>query len=85
MSPMSADGVATIEMLSWIVTAVVWMVIAAFTADVAANKGGNGVIWFAAGFVFGPLALLAACGMPDLKLQRTMADVLEELRRDRLR
>lgn len=40
-----------------------------FTATVAASKGYNATEWFFSGLVFGPLALLATLGLPDLKLR----------------
>ena len=41
-----------------------------FTSGVAAQKGHPDIAWMVAGFFFGPLALLAAVGLPDLKSRR---------------
>ena len=41
-----------------------------FCATLADNKGWNPGPWFIGGFLLGPLALVAAAGMPDLKLRK---------------
>lgn len=43
---------------------------AAFTGAVAESKGHDGFIWTIGGFFLGPLALLAAVGLSDLKLRK---------------
>ena len=43
---------------------------AAFTGAIAESKGHDGFIWSIGGFFLGPLALLAAVGLPDLKLRK---------------
>ena len=40
-----------------------WFVCALFSAVVASSKGRSGAGWFVLGFLFGPLALLAAVGV----------------------
>ena len=41
-----------------------------FTFAVAESKGHDGVLWSIGGFFFGPLALLAAVGLSDLKSRK---------------
>jgi hypothetical protein len=47
-----------------------WIVVAAYTSQVAASKGYSAGAWALGGFLFGPLALLASLGLPDLILRR---------------
>jgi len=51
---------------------------AGFTANVASSKGWDGPSWFLGGFLFGPLALLAAVGMPDKNLQNNLRALIEK-------
>lgn len=41
-----------------------------FTFAVAESKGHDGTPWIVGGLFFGPLALLAAVGLPDLKSRK---------------
>ena len=41
-----------------------------YTSAVAESKGHDGVFWSIGGFFFGPLALLAAVGLSDLKSRK---------------
>jgi hypothetical protein len=43
---------------------------AGFTATIAGDKGYGGGKWVLAGLLFGPIALLAAVGLPDLKQRK---------------
>ena len=43
---------------------------AAFTGAVAKIKGHDGLSWTFGGFFLGPLALLAAVGLPELKFRK---------------
>ena len=43
---------------------------AAFTGAVAESKGHEPLSWTLGGFFLGPLALLAAVGIPDLKFRK---------------
>lgn len=40
-----------------------WLACAFFTASVAGSKNLSRFLWFVLAFLFGPLALVAACGM----------------------
>jgi hypothetical protein len=44
---------------------------------ILAVSKGWGSTWFAAGLFFGPLGLIAAAGLPDLKLQRYLRAIAE--------
>jgi len=42
-----------------------WLISAGFAAQIASAKNHDAISWFFAGLFFGPLGLLAACGLPD--------------------
>lgn len=46
------------------------LVCGTYSSLVAGAKGYETPIWFFSGLLFGPLALLASIGMPDLKLRK---------------
>ena len=46
------------------------LIFACFTWTVAQSKGHEAGWWFFGGLLFGPLALLASIGLPDLKLRK---------------
>lgn len=48
-----------------------------FCATLADNKGWTPGVWFFGGLLLGPLALVAAAGMPDLKLRRYIRAMAE--------
>ena len=48
-----------------------WIPLALYTAKVAQTKGCSTGPWLIGGFLFGPVALLAAVGWPDLVLPVT--------------
>ena len=52
------------------------LIFACFTWTVAQSKGHEAGWWFFGGLLFGPLALLATIGLPDLKLRRAINDLL---------
>ena len=58
-----------------------WILCGLFASSLAGGKGHNGCMWFIGGILFGPLALLAAVGLNDIKSQRTQDELLEETRR----
>ena len=58
-----------------------WILCGLFASSIAGGKGHNGCMWFLGGILFGPLALLAAVGLNNIKSQRTQEDLLEETRR----
>ena len=58
-----------------------WILCGLFASSLAGGKGHNGCMWFIGGILFGPLALLAAVGLNNIKSQRTQEDLLEETRR----
>jgi len=39
------------------------------SSSIFGTKGCNGGMWFLAGFLFGPLGLVAAAGLPDQRLR----------------
>lgn len=64
-----------------IVVEIVLLLVVAFlcaccTRVVAESKGHDKGAWFFWGFFLGPLALLAAVGLPDLILRRAIDDLL---------
>ena len=48
----------------------VWLPCAFYASHVAADKSHDGAAWFFGGFLFGPIALIAAAGLGDQKLRR---------------
>ena len=48
-----------------------------FTLNVADSKGHSKVAWFFGGFLTGPVALIAACGLSDKRLSRTLRRLAE--------
>lgn len=51
---------------------------AGYTSHVADSKGHDSASWFVGGFFFGPLALLASLGLPDLTLRRYLRLLAEQ-------
>ena len=48
-----------------------------FSMNVADSKGHSQVAWFFAGFLFGPVGLIAACGLGDKRMSRTIRRIAE--------
>jgi len=42
-----------------------------FSMNVADSKGHSQVAWFFAGFLFGPVGLIAVCGLGDNRMRST--------------
>ena len=51
---------------------ILWLACSGYTAAVAKEKG-YGSSWAVGGFIFGPIALLAAAGLPDLEMRKHIA------------
>ena len=49
-----------------------------FSLNVADSKGHSQVAWFFAGLFFGPIGLIAACGLSDKRMSRTIRRLAEE-------
>jgi hypothetical protein len=64
-----------VEILLIVVLAVLF---ACYTSAVAESKGHATSAWFCGGLFFGPLALLAAVGLPDLKLRKYLRLLAEQ-------
>tara|TARA_B100001093_G_C26449532_1_gene851668 strand:+ start:237 stop:740 length:504 start_codon:yes stop_codon:yes gene_type:complete len=54
-----------------------WIPCGLFTGAVAANKDYSGIAWAIGGFLFGPIALIAAAGLSD-KRQRRYLRIISE-------
>lgn len=66
-------GMETITALSaffWLIIVVSWFVTGCYAGSVAGSKGHDSFAWFAAGLFFGPLGLIAACGLSDVTMRR---------------
>ena len=50
----------------------VWIPCGFISGSVASSKGCAGNLWAVAGFLFGPIGLIGAAGLPDRNLNRTM-------------
>ena len=48
-----------------------------FSLNVAESKGHSPVAWFFAGFLFGPIGLISACGLGDKRMSRTLRRIAE--------
>ena len=55
-----------------------------FSLNVADSKGHAQLPWFLAGFLFGPIGLIASCGLGDKRMSRTLRRIAEEQRVDNL-
>ena len=55
----------SVDLKSQVVVLVVHLISAGLSKTVAAQKARNSNRWAVAGFLFGPLGLIAAVGMPD--------------------
>lgn len=49
----------------WIGLIVIWVACGGFAAYLASEKSRSGAAWFLLGLLFGPLALIAAAGVPS--------------------
>ncbi len=54
------------------------IVFASYTQSVAGAKGHDGTAWGVGGFLFGPVALLASLGLPDLKTRKYLRLIAEK-------
>jgi hypothetical protein len=68
---------------------IAWLTCGAFTAYVASQRGANGCLWLLLGFLFGPLALIAAFAsgggprsteQPEAVVQKKCPDCAEVVR-----
>ncbi len=57
---------------------VIWVASAVLCAIVAKEKGYVPVAWFFGGLFFGFFALMAAAGLPDLKLRKYIKEIAEK-------
>jgi hypothetical protein len=64
---LNAGALPLVEILLLFLLAVIFAV---FSAMLAGCKGYDQAGWALAGFLFGPIALLTAMGLPDLKLRK---------------
>ena len=60
-----------------VITVIVAIGSALAAASVASAKDCNGLAWLVAGFLLGPIGVIAAAGLPDRKLRRTMRLIAE--------
>ena len=56
----------------------IWAACAVLCAIVAKEKGYVPVSWFFGGLFFGFFALVAAAGLPDLKLRKYIREIAEK-------
>ena len=50
-----------------------WIACGAYSATVAGSKRHQPITWFVGGLLLGPIALIAATGLPDLELRRLLS------------
>ena len=56
----------------------VWLPCGGFSAVIAGDKGHHGFVWFLMGVVFGPMALIAAAGLGDSRLRKSIRNLVEQ-------
>lgn len=56
-----------------------WLVCAVLASTVASDKGQGGFSWFVGGILFGPLALIAVAGSPDLKSRKLLEHLVRAI------
>ena len=71
--------IESISVISIFLIIAIWVSSAFFTVTVATQKDCNGFLWFIGGLIFGPLALNAACGMPDKRSRKYLRRIAERL------
>ena len=49
---------------------VIGVIAGSLASNIASDKGHNATSWFFAGFLLGPLGLIAAAGLSDRKLRK---------------
>jgi hypothetical protein len=62
-------GARRIQEMGALFLILLWIVSGVLASSIASTKGWSGFSWFVAGFLFGPLGLIAAAGMPDRRLR----------------
>ena len=58
--------------ISLVITSYLWIACGAYSATVAGSKGHRSIAWFFGGLLTGPVALIAATGLPDLESRRLL-------------
>ena len=53
------------------------LITACLASSIAEDKGHSGAAWGLCGFLFAPLGLIAAAGLPDRLLRNQLREVLE--------
>ena len=56
----------------------VWIPCGLFAAAIAGDKGHSTIAWFFGGLFFGPIALIAAAGLGDRRLRRSIRRLVEQ-------
>ena len=62
----------------WLIIIIGAGITSAFTGKVAGAKGYDEPMWAIGGFLFGPIALIAAAGMPDSRMRSYIRALAEE-------
>ena len=70
------DGSGAVDTLLGLVF-MLWPPCALYTGVIAASKDHNWLPWILGGLLFGPVALIAAAGLPDRKLIRSIRLISE--------
>lgn len=60
------------SIISFVFITCFWIACGAYSATVAGSKGHKSIAWFFGGLLVGPIALIAATGLPDLELRRLL-------------
>ena len=65
-------------MEAFLVIFLIALINAALSSELAKQKGHSSTKWFLYGLVLGPLGMLAAVGLSDLKLRSLLKDRLDQ-------
>ena len=60
-----------------VILIIIGIIFAAFTTILAEQKGYPLIVWVIIGFLFGPIALVAAAGLPDRKLNESIQMLIQ--------
>lgn len=78
-----SDGRAFLtEMELLLVGLFIGIICGSFANHISILKGWDGASWFLLGLLFGPFALLAACGLPDRRTHRYLRAIGENMGAD---
>ena len=67
---LDGSGQLVMQVFYWVWVIALAIACSVWAEDIAKLKGHNAKQWMVAGFIFGPIALIALAGYPDLEKRR---------------